>query len=73
MLILSRKVGEVIKIGSDIELTVVSVSGEQVKVGINAPKTVEIHRKEVYDQIFEENKQATVDISQVWKVIKRNK
>lgn len=73
MLVLSRKVGEVIKIGSDIELTVVSVNGEQVKVGISAPKTIEIYRKEVFDQIQEENKQATVDVSQVWKVIKKNK
>ncbi|MEK4669113.1 carbon storage regulator CsrA [Niallia sp. FSL R7-0271] len=73
MLVLSRKVGEVIKIGNDIELTVVSVSGDQVKIGINAPKQVEIHRKEVFDQIYNENKAASVDISSVLNVFKKNK
>ncbi|MCE4049423.1 carbon storage regulator CsrA [Bacillus sp. Au-Bac7] len=72
MLVLSRKVGEVIKIGNDIELTVVSVSGDQVKIGINAPKQVEIHRKEVFDQIYNENKAASVDISSVLNVFKKN-
>ncbi|MDL0437606.1 MULTISPECIES: carbon storage regulator CsrA [unclassified Niallia] len=73
MLVLSRKVGEVIKIGNDIELTVVSVSGDQVKLGISAPKQVEIHRKEVFDQIYNENKAASVDISSVLNVFKKNK
>ncbi|MDE5054772.1 carbon storage regulator CsrA [Niallia taxi] len=72
MLVLSRKVGEVIKIGNDIELTVVSVSGDQVKLGIKAPKQVEIHRKEIFDQIYNENKAASVDISSVLNVFKKN-
>ena len=72
MLVLSRKVGEVIKIGNDIELTVVSVSGDQVKIGIKAPKQVEIHRKEIFDQIYHENKAASVDISSVLNVFKKN-
>lgn len=72
MLVLSRKVGEVIKIGNDIELTVVSVSGDQVKIGIKAPKQVEIHRKEIFDQIYNENKAASVDISSVLNVLKKN-
>ncbi|MCM3216288.1 MULTISPECIES: carbon storage regulator CsrA [Niallia] len=72
MLVLSRKVGEVIKIGNDIELTVVSVSGDQVKIGIKAPKQVEIHRKEIFDQIYNENKAASVDISSVLNVFKKN-
>lgn len=71
MLVLSRKVGEVIKIGNDIELTVVSVSGDQVKIGIKAPKQVEIHRKEIFDQIYNENKAASVDISSVLNVFKK--
>ncbi|ADH98551.1 carbon storage regulator CsrA [Salisediminibacterium selenitireducens] len=58
MLVLSRKVNESIKIGDDIELTVVSIDGEQVKIGINAPKNVDIHRKEVYLSIQEENTKA---------------
>jgi carbon storage regulator len=59
MLVLTRKPNESIKIGEDIELTVIAVDGDQVKLGINAPKHVEIHRKEVYLAIQEENKQAT--------------
>ena len=58
MLVLSRKLNESIKIGDDIELTVVSIDGEQVKIGINAPKNVDIHRKEVYLSIQEENTKA---------------
>ncbi|MFC4736958.1 carbon storage regulator CsrA [Bacillus daqingensis] len=58
MLVLSRKQNQSIKIGDDIELTVVSVEGDQVKLGINAPKNVEIHRKEVYLAIQEENASA---------------
>ena len=58
MLVLSRKVNESIKIGDDIELTVVSIDGDQVKIGIHAPKNVDIHRKEVYLSIQEENAKA---------------
>ncbi|SER99980.1 carbon storage regulator CsrA [Salisediminibacterium halotolerans] len=58
MLVLTRKENESIQIGDDIELTVVSVDGDQVKLGINAPKNVDIHRKEVYLAIQEENAQA---------------
>ena len=58
MLVLSRKVNESIKIGDDIELTVVSIDGDQVKIGIHAPKNVDIHRKEVYLSIQEENTKA---------------
>ncbi|MEK3798570.1 carbon storage regulator CsrA [Peribacillus sp. FSL H8-0477] len=55
MLVLTRKVNESIMIGDDIELTVLSVDGEQIKLGINAPKQVEIHRKEIYLAIQQEN------------------
>ncbi|RSK29445.1 carbon storage regulator [Bacillus sp. HMF5848] len=60
MLVLTRKPNESIQIGQDIELTIVSVTGDQVKIGINAPKNVEIHRKEVYLAIQAENNQASV-------------
>ena len=56
MLALSRKAGESIIINNDIEIVVLDVKGEQVKIGINAPKDVPIYRKEVYLQIQEENK-----------------
>jgi carbon storage regulator len=55
MLVLTRKLQESIKVGNDIEITVLGVEGEQVKLGISAPKNVEIHRKEVFLSIQEEN------------------
>ncbi len=58
MLVLTRKIQEVIQIGEDIEITVVAVEGEQVKLGISAPKHIDIHRKEVYLNIQSENSKA---------------
>ncbi|MBR5178818.1 MAG: carbon storage regulator CsrA [Lachnospiraceae bacterium] len=58
MLALSRKVNESIMLGNDIEVTVLEIKGDQVKIGIKAPKTVSIFRKEIYVQIEEENKKA---------------
>ncbi len=58
MLALSRKANESIVIGNDIEITVLEVKGDQVKIGISAPKSVPIYRKEIYLQIKEENKEA---------------
>ena len=55
MLVLTRKLNQSIVIGDDIEVVVLEVRGEQVRLGIKAPKTVMVHRKEVYDQIREEN------------------
>lgn len=55
MLVLTRKLQEAIKVGNDIEITVLAVEGEQVKLGISAPKNVEIHRKEIFLSIQEEN------------------
>ncbi len=59
MLVLTRKTNESIKIGDDIEITILSVSGEQIKIGIEAPKHIEIHRKEIYLDIQSENNQAS--------------
>ncbi len=65
MLALSRKQGESIMIGNDIEITILDIRNDQVKIGISAPKQVGIYRKEIYLQIQEENKQAvTEDVSQ---------
>ena len=58
MLALSRKVGESIIIHSDIEIVVLDVKGEQVKLGIHAPKSVPIFRKEIYEQIQQANIEA---------------
>ena len=51
MLILSRRVGEVLMIGNEVTVTVLSVNGSQVRLGVNAPKEVEVHREEVYERI----------------------
>ena len=59
MLALSRKKNEAIIINNNIEITVLEVKGEQVKIGINAPKEVPVYRKEVYLQIQESNQEAT--------------
>lgn len=59
MLVLTRKKDQSIVINDNIEVTVLEVQGDQVRIGINAPKNVSIHRKEVFLQIAEENKKAT--------------
>ena len=59
MLALSRKKNEAIIINNNIEITVLEIKGEQVKIGINAPKEVPVYRKEVYIQIQESNQEAT--------------
>ena len=58
MLILTRKTEQQIKIGEDITLTIIEVKGDQVKIGVEAPKTVKVYRKEVFDSIQDENKAA---------------
>ena len=58
MLALTRKVGESIVIGDNVEITVISVAGDQIKLGIDAPRSISIHRKEIFLQIQEENKAA---------------
>ena len=59
MLALARKINQSIMIGSDIEITLLEIKGDQVKIGINAPKSVPIYRKEIYMQIQDENKKAS--------------
>jgi len=77
MLALSRKKGESIIIGDHIEIVVLSVSGDQVKIGISAPRSISVNRKEIYDQIQEENRKAAVaaspiDIDQFNALIKKS-
>jgi carbon storage regulator len=59
VLVLSRQRDETIMIGDDIELTVVDIRGDKVRLGINAPSHVSVHRKEIYDAIKRENEQAS--------------
>ncbi len=56
MLILTRRAGETVMVGSDITITVLGVKGNQVRIGINAPKDVAVHREEIYERI--QNEQA---------------
>lgn len=72
MLILTRKKGETIQIGNEIEIKIISIQGDQVKIGIEAPKTVEVYRKEIYEQIQEENKQAATSSMNVLDLIKKS-
>ena len=62
MLALSRKQGESIVIGNNIEITVLEAKRDQVKIGISAPKSVPVYRKEIYAQIQEENREAVANL-----------
>lgn len=62
MLILTRKSGEVLVIGDEIEITVLGVRGQQVRLGIKAPKDVSVHRQEIYDKIQSESNSNDQDI-----------
>jgi len=56
MLILTRRVGETLMIGDEVTVTVLGVKGNQVRIGINAPKDVSVHREEIYEEIRQENR-----------------
>jgi len=77
MLVLSRQKNETIMIGDMIKITIVDVKGEKVRVGINAPIEIPVHRKEVYDAIKRENIQASAvdpsNLAQVAGMFKKSK
>lgn len=57
MLILTRRVGETVMIGNEVTVTVLGVKGNQVRIGVNAPKDVSVHREEIYERIKREEDQ----------------
>lgn len=71
MLILSRKIDEKIQIGDNITITLIDVHGEQVKIGVEAPKNVKVFRQEVFEAIQNENKAAVVENNKNQKTIDR--
>jgi len=77
MLVLTRKKNQSIVLNDNIELTVIEIQGDQVRIGINAPKDVKVFRKEVYIEIMEENQRASevkIDSLNILKdVIKKGK
>lgn len=72
MLVLTRRRDESIMIGDNVRITIVDVRGDQVKIGIDAPRSVPVHREEIYREIQEENRRAAlgrdVDLSELSKV-----
>lgn len=78
MLILTRKKGESIRIGDTIEIKIVAVDGDQIKLGISAPREIDIYRQEIYEAIQQENSQAVTgqlpdDVLQAMKGMKKEK
>ncbi len=61
MLILTRRVGEAVMIGEEVTVTVLGVKGNQVRIGVNAPKTVSVHREEIFDRIKGERGETTTE------------
>jgi carbon storage regulator len=72
MLVLTRKKNESIQIGEDIEIKVLGVEGDQIKLGIHAPKSIDIHRKEIYEAIQKENNKAASVSLDILEVLQKN-
>jgi carbon storage regulator len=69
MLILTRKLGESITIGDDIKITFLDIKGKQLRIGVEAPRNVSVHRGEIYQMIQEQNLQAAASdmkVSEIW-------
>ncbi len=70
MLVLTRRAGECVRIGSDVRITVLSGAGGQIRIGIDAPSHIAVHREEVYERIVSANQEAAVfqdaDLDLLW-------
>ncbi|MEO5377467.1 MAG: carbon storage regulator CsrA [Magnetococcus sp. DMHC-6] len=64
MLILTRRIGESLNIGDEIKITLLGIKGNQVRIGIEAPRTVQVHREEIYDKIKRETRKANRKMSE---------
>lgn len=77
MLVLSRKTNQSIVIGDDVEIMVVDIKGDQIKLGIKAPRSIKVFRKEVYDDIEQQNKESMVKnadtLKSIGSLLKRDK
>jgi carbon storage regulator len=69
MLILTRRVGETVMIGNEVTVTVLGVKGNQVRIGVNAPKDVAVHREEIYERIKREEEQESRPGATVNKIV----
>ncbi|MCL2576919.1 MAG: carbon storage regulator CsrA [Defluviitaleaceae bacterium] len=72
MLALTRRKGESIVIGDNIEMVVLGITGEQVRIGVIAPKSISVHRKEIFEQIRSENKEAMQNAKEKLKTLGDN-
>ena len=71
MLVLNRKKGETLIIADNIEITIIEVQGEQVKVGIQAPREISIYRKEIYQEVIDANRIAAQNLTDIGNKIKQ--
>lgn len=72
MLVLTRRLKEAIMIGDDIEISIAAIEGDQIKLAISAPKQIDIHRKEIYLAIKQENKEAAIGLTNLESLFKKS-